>query len=67
MLETTGVHVCDDRMLENRTRSLPKHVKEKFEAEMTKRPKVTPQCLWGKLMHREEDKHLLTAKTQSHA
>ena len=41
-LEAAGACACDDRILENRTRGLPKHVKEKVEAEMTKRPKETP-------------------------
>ena len=61
-LETAGAHVCNDRTLENLTCGLPKHVKEKVEAEMTKFPKITPQSLWEKLTHEEKDKHLFTAK-----
>ena len=35
VLETAGMHVCNDRILEKRVHGLPKHVK-KVEAEMTK-------------------------------
>ena len=44
-LETAGAHVCNDATLENRTRGLPKHIKEKVEAEMIKDPKIRPKRL----------------------
>ena len=58
---TAGTYVGDDRTLENHMRGLPKHVKEKVEAEMTKRSKMTPQHLWEKHTHEEEDKHTFVA------